>query len=141
MWSPQARKAAALARKRKGHTTSARHIGAKYTIKAKHPGNHSQFKAKAKKVAKYTAKAGAAGAVGAAGGIVAYGATVAAQDAYHHSNTGRKRRAVKQVKQQYKRGGPSYRKSPFNQKQRGTEKVMHKAGFRQGYRKQLKARR
>lgn len=71
-WSPQARAAALAARKRKGHRTSKTHLNAPYTPKrgvmkhsvtARQAGSHSQFKRKVKTVAKYTAVAGAAGAV------------------------------------------------------------------------------
>lgn len=126
-WSPQARAAAAAARKRKGHTTAAKHIGArytskgsnirggmKYTVTAQHPGSHSQFKSKAKKFVKYSAVASGAAAVGAVGAATAYAAR-------NNRNANAATIAM----------------NARNAKRRGGDKVMNNAGYRHAYPKAI----
>lgn len=86
-WSPQSRAAALAARRRKGHSSKAMHMGGpyvpkgtkrmKHTVTAVHPGKHSQFKGKAKKAAKYTA-------IGLGAGAATYGAFVGGYNAATH---------------------------------------------------------
>lgn len=82
-WTPQARAAAVIARKRKGPV--------KYKVVAKQAGPHSQFKVKAKKAARY-----------AAAGAVAATATYTA--GYATAKTGNKKKVAAARNQGYRLG-------------------------------------